>query len=223
MTGDRESVKKGPALRPDPVVPARKCTTGVIPRSFYRHDAMTLARELLGCCLVHREDGFTTAGRIVETEAYLQGDPAAHSFRGKTPRTSVLFGPPGHAYVYFVYGMHWCMNVVTGTGGDRGAVLLRALEPVEGIPVMEERRKTQELRLLCSGPARLAQALAITGEFNGSSLLTGPLRILARDRVPEDGTHGAEEIVQTTRVGISKAQDRPYRFYLRVSPHVSRR
>ena len=195
----------------------------ILPRSFYERDAITVATGLLGCCLVHREDGFVTAGRIVETEAYLQGDPAAHSFRGRTPRTSVLFGPPGHAYVYFVYGMHWCMNVVTGTGEDRGAVLLRALEPVEGIPAMEERRKTKELRLLCSGPARLAQALAITGEFNGSSLLTGPLRIVSKDRSPVDGTRGTEEIVQTTRVGISKAQDKPYRFYLKRSQHVSRR
>jgi len=195
----------------------------ILPRSFYERDAITVATGLLGCCLVHREDGFVTAGRIVETEAYLQGDPAAHSFRGRTPRTSVLFGPPGHAYVYFVYGMHWCMNVVTGTGEDRGAVLLRALEPVEGIPAMEERRKTKELRLLCSGPARLAQALAITGEFNGSSLLTGPLRIVSKDHSPVDGTRGTEEIVQTTRVGISKAQDKPYRFYLKRSQHVSRR
>ena len=195
----------------------------ILPRSFYERDAITVATGLLGCCLVHREDGFVTAGRIVETEAYLQGDPAAHSFRGRTPRTSVLFGPPGHAYVYFVYGMHWCMNVVTGTGEDRGAVLLRALEPVEGIPAMEERRKTKELRLLCSGPARLAQALAITGEFNGSSLLTGPLRIVSKDRSPVGGTRGTEEIVQTTRVGISKAQDKPYRFYLKRSQHVSRR
>jgi len=197
----------------------------LLPLSFYEQDAIAVARALLGCRLVHREDGVTTAGRIVETEAYLQGDPAAHSFRGKTRRTSVLFGPPGHAYVYFVYGMHWCVNVVTGGGGNRGAVLLRALEPVEGIAAMEERRGTRELRLLCSGPGRLTQALAITGELNGSSLITGPLRILSPDGIPghRQGGAGAEEIVQTTRVGISRAQDKPYRFYLKANPFVSRR
>ena len=192
--------------------------TGPVPAGFYRQDTLAVARQLLGCCLVHLEGENTTAGKIVETEAYLREDPAAHSFHGETKSNSVLFGPAGNAHVFFVYGMHWCMNVVTGTEPRRGAVLLRALEPVKGIPVMENRRKTKDMHHLCSGPGRLTQALAIAGECNGVSLADGPLRILAPANVLPEG-----EIVQTTRIGISRAQEAPYRFYLRDNKFVSRK
>jgi len=182
-----------------------------------------VARELLGCHLVHYDGENTTAGRIVETEAYLRQDPAAHSFHGKTRSNSVLFGPPGHAHVFFVYGKHWCMNVVTGRGDKRGAVLLRALEPVEGIPVMQERRGIGDIYLLCSGPGRLTQALAITGELNGVPLFSGLLRIGSPSSVPESGLSDKEEITQTTRIGISKAKDKLYRFSLKGNPNVSRK
>ncbi len=190
---------------------------------FYQQDTITVARGLLGCCLAHIDGTRTTAGMIVETEAYPRQDPAAHSFHGQTRANSVLFGPPGHAHLFFVYGMHWCMNVVTGKDDARGAVLLRALEPVQGIPVMQQRRGKGDLRLLCSGPGRLTQALGLTGELNGTPLDSGSLRMYSRQSVP--GFQPVEEsgIVQTTRVGISKAREEPYRFYLTGNPHVSRR
>lgn len=196
----------------------------ILPLSFYTGDTLDVARHLLGCHLIHRDGRNTTAGRIVETEAYLRQDPAAHSFHGKTRSNSVLFGPPGRAHIFFIYGKHWCMNVVTGEGDQRGAVLLRALEPLEGIPVMQERRGTMEKHLLCSGPGRLTQALAITGEFNGAPLFSGPLRITSPDNMPGSWLEhdGSQEIVQTTRIGISRATDQPYRFYLKGNPNVSR-
>jgi DNA-3-methyladenine glycosylase len=165
----------------------------------------------------------TTSGRIVETEAYLRQDPAAHSFHGRTTSNSVLFGPSGHAYVFFVYGMHWCMNVVTGGGPGGEAVLLRALEPVEGILVMEKRRGLKDPRLLCSGPGRLTQALAINGKYNGASLDSGPLQIWSPDSFSDTGVIPGREIVPATRVGISRARELPYRFYLKGNPYVSRR
>jgi len=195
----------------------------ILHQSFYARDTLTVAEHLLGQQLVHMDGENTTTGRIVETEAYLQQDPAAHSFHGKTGSNSVLFGPPGHAHIFFIYGKHWCLNVVTGQKDQRGAVLLRALEPVDGIPVMQERRGTTAIRLLCSGPGRLTQALAITGEFNGAPLFSGPLLIRSTDSLPASGHSAEAEIVQTTRIGISKAKDQPYRFYMKGNPHISRR
>jgi DNA-3-methyladenine glycosylase len=195
----------------------------ILPRSFYEEETVTVAKMLVGCYLVHLEGDMTTSGRIVETEAYLQQDPAAHSFHGRTPGNSVLFGPAGHAHLFFVYGRHWCMNVVTGRGAGGGeAVLIRALEPVEGIPVMQERRGLKDLRLLCSGPGRLTQALAITGEYNGLPLDAGPLQIWSPDSLSGSGVIFGQEIVQTTRVGISRAREFPYRFFLKANPYVSR-
>jgi len=122
----------------------------ILPQTFYEQDTITVAKRLLGCYLVHLEGEETTLGRIVETEAYLVHDPAAHSFIGKTKRNSVLFGPVGHAYVYFIYGMHYCFNVVTGREGMGEAVLIRALEPLQGMLVMRKRRRRQKLTLLCT-------------------------------------------------------------------------
>ena len=194
----------------------------ILPRSFYEEETVTVAKTLLGCYLVHREGNMTTSGIIVETEAYLQQDPAAHSFHGRTPGNSVLFGPAGHAHLFFVYGRYWCMNVVTGRGAGGEAVLLRALEPEEGIPVMQKRRGFKDLELLCSGPGRLTQALAITGKYNGRPLDAGPLQIWSPDSISGKGVIPQQEVVQTTRVGISRAREFPYRFFLKGNPYVSR-
>lgn len=156
------------------------------------------------------------AGRVVEVEAYRgRDDPAAHSFRGPTPRNAVMFGPPGHLYVYFSYGVHWCANA---TCGDGLAVLFRALEPVAGIDDMRaSRAAARRDRDLCSGPGKLTQALGITGELDGCDLTTGPVLVV------DDGTPPPAEPVVTTRVGITRAADEPWRFYLPGNPHVSRR
>jgi DNA-3-methyladenine glycosylase len=195
----------------------------ILPRSFYEEETLSVARMLVGCYLVHLEGDMTTNGRIVETEAYLRHDPAAHSFHGRTPGNSVLFGPAGHTHLFFVYGRHWCMNVVTGREAGGEAVLLRALEPVEGIPVMQKRRGLKALRLLCSGPGRLTQALAITGEYNGYPLDSDPLEIWSQDSLSGMGVTPVKEIVQTTRIGLSSAADLPFRFYLKGNPHISKR
>src|SRR5215469_8084845 len=187
----------------------------ILPQTFYEHDTITVAKALLECYLVHLEGEKTTLGRIVETEAYLVNDPAAHTFSGKTNRNSVLFGPVGHAYVYVIYGIHSCVNVVTGQEGTGEAVLIRALEPLRGMAVMQHRRKTEKLKLLCSGPARLTQALAIPLALNGSSLVDGPLQIWSADSLPSSPLSGNVEIVQTTRIGIRKARELPLRFYLK--------
>lgn len=194
----------------------------ILPQTFYEQDTISVAKKLLGCYLVHLEGEETTLGRIVETEAYLVNDPAAHSFIGKTKRNAVLFGPVGHAYVYFIYGMHYCVNVVTGREGVGEAVLIRALEPLRGIALMRQRRGTEKLTLLCNGPARLAEALAITLAFNGSPLFDGPLQIWSADSISTSPTIENADIVQTTRIGIVKARDMPLRFYLKGNRYISR-
>ena len=154
-------------------------------------------------------------GRIVETEAYDRIDPASHSFSGPTPRNVVMFGPPGRCYVYLSYGIHWCLNFVCQETGHGAAVLVRAIEPLYGIDVMRQRRGMDELRLLCSGPGRLGQALAVTRDLNGMRLDRKPFKILAGD--------GKPPIVSGPRIGISKAMDLPWRFGLAGSPFLSRR
>ena len=162
----------------------------------------------------------TTAGMIVETEAYLSGDPAAHSFRGKTKRNAVLFGPVGHAYVYLIYGMYYCINVVTGEEGSGEAVLIRALDPALGIPVMKRRRGVEDIRQLCSGPGKLTRAMGITRECNGASFMGEYLRIRSRDSAPGAVPVRKEDIARTTRVGIVKAAEEPLRFYLKGNPGI---
>lgn len=193
----------------------------ILDQMFYAQDTITVARQLLGCFLVHQQGKDTTLGRIVETEAYLWNDPAAHAFVGKTKRNSVLFGPIGHAYVYFIYGMHYCVNAVTGQEGKGEAVLIRALEPFQGIPVMQKRRQTDNLSLLCNGPARLTQALDITLSLNGAPLFDGELQIWSPDSLLSPSLSETAEIVETTRIGISKARELPLRFYLKGSRSIS--
>ena len=133
----------------------------MLDQTFYDQETVSVARQLLGCFFMHEEMEGTTIGRIVETEAYVANDPASHSFRGKTPRNAVMFGLAGKAYVYFIYGMYYCVNVVTGREGVGKAVLLRALEPIAGIELMQQRRHTHTLWQLCSGPGKLTQAMHI--------------------------------------------------------------
>ncbi len=195
----------------------------ILPPSFYERDTVTVAKDLLGCLLVHREEA-ATMGWIVEVEAYLRDDPAAHSYRGETPRNQAMFGPAGHAYVYRIYGLHTCFNVVTGPEGTGEAVLVRALEPAGGIGLMQARRGTDDPFALASGPGKLTQALNITMDLDGRSLSGGPLEIWSPESLPGRRAEGAGgEIVQTTRIGITKAADLPLRFYLKGSRYISRR
>ena len=176
-----------------------------------------VALNLLGNYLVHYTSQGTCVGRIVETEAYLSDDPACHASRGMTKRNQVMFGPPGHAYVYFVYGMYYCFNVVTGPSGVGEAVLIRALEPVKGIDLMFARRpKADRPENLCNGPAKLVLAMGISKEHNGISLCERPLWL-------EKNSFQKKEIVTTTRIGITEGAKLPYRFYLRDNRFVSRK
>ncbi len=196
----------------------------ILSPAFYERDTVTVARDLPGCLLVHREEAGTTMGWIVEVEAYLRDDPAAHSYRGETPRNRAMFGPAGHAYVYRIYGLHTCVNIVTGQEGVGEAVLIRALEPAAGIDLMRARRGTDDLLALASGPGKLTSALGITMDLNGTSLSDGPLQVWSPDSLPGRRPEGSPgEIVQTTRIGITKAADLPLRFYLKGSRYVSRR
>jgi DNA-3-methyladenine glycosylase len=181
--------------------------------SFFERSVHEVARDLVGCTVAHGE----TAGVIVETESYHADDPACHAYGGPTPRSSVLFGPPAHAYVYLSYGIHSLLNFVAEPDGAAAAVLIRALEPVQGIEVMRERRGAQRLEDLCSGPGKLTEALGITLDLNGVSLLDGPIAVRGRqDGVP------VPEIVTGPRIGISKATEHPWRFCAAESRFVSR-
>jgi DNA-3-methyladenine glycosylase len=194
----------------------------VLPASFYEQETVRVAQDLLGCFLERRESTGTVAGRIVETEAYIVGDEAAHSYKGMTKRNRILFGPVGNAYVYFIYGMHCCLNAVTGTAGSGEAVLIRALEPVEGIAMMEKRRKTSVPGALCSGPGKLTQAFGITLRCNGASLVDGPIRILSAASIPGFEPVEEPDIVRTTRIGITKSADLQLRFMIKGNRFVSR-
>jgi len=189
----------------------------VLPVSFYERPTLEVAPELLGCLLCRREtDGTYTTGRIVETEAYIgETDPACHAAAGRTPRTRVLYGPPGRSYVYFTYGMHYCFNVVTEPEGRPAAVLVRALHPVSGLDRMRARRGERQGPELTQGPARLCEAMAIDLDLNDVSL-AGPVL-----SVRSDGT-GVSNIASGPRIGIRVATDRPWRFWVEGDPFVSR-
>ena len=183
-------------------------------QSFYDRSVHDVARDLVGCTVRHRE----TAGRIVEVESYHMEEPACHAYVGLTPRTRVLFGPPGRAYVYFSYGIHALLNAVCEADGIGAAVLIRALEPVDGIDLMRERRGIEEITELCNGPGKLTQALGIGLDLNDTSLLgDGPIEILP----PQNGDR-PPKLIASERIGITKAVDLPWRFSDPRSRSVSR-
>ena len=197
-------------------------------RAFFDRDPVIVGRELLGKLLIRRERRTLLAGRIVEDEAYLgEEDPAAHAYNGRTPRNLVLFGPPGHAYVYFIYGNHYCLNVSCMPQGFAGCILLRAMEPVCGIGAMAHARGLQLLpepraallRLISSGPGRMSQALGITRNRDNGKDLTSRRSDLW---IADDGFR-PERVAITERIGITKAMDQPLRFMIAGNPFVSRR
>jgi DNA-3-methyladenine glycosylase len=181
--------------------------------SFYDRPVLDVARDLIGCVVTHGD----TAGVIVETEAYHDSEPASHAFVGLTPRTRTLFGPPGRAYVYFSYGMHALLNAVCEPPEVGAGVLIRALEPVDGIDHMRARRGVDAIRQLCSGPGKLTQALGIGLELNGSDLQRGPIVFSAPPRAWRDVEIGVD-----TRIGITRAADLPWRFVAVGNRFVSR-
>ena len=186
-------------------------------REFYLRDTVEAARDALGKVLVHETPDGIISGRIVETEAYLRDDPACHACRGMTNRNRVMFGEPGHAYVYFTYGFHYCLNFVTQPNGTAEAILIRALEPLEGIKLMRRNRRRDRLEDLCSGPGKLCQALGIDMSLNGEDLLGDRLYVL-------DDNTDAGEIIVRPRIGIRQAADNPWRFYpARALRWISRR
>lgn len=170
---------------------------------------------MLGCVLERQIDGHLLRAKIVETEAYDQTDVASHSYKGRTQRTEVMFGPSGYLYVYFTYGMHYCCNVVVGEKDYGAAVLIRAVEPLDGIEFMEERRGRGGVEVT-NGPAKVCQALSIDRLFNGHNLRSGELRLIPSSPIAQSS------IIQTTRIGISHGKEVPWRFYLKDNPFVSR-
>lgn len=182
---------------------------------FLNDSAEKVAPRLLGCILERVVDGQVMQAKIVEVEAYDQHDAASHSYRGSTPRNATMFGPAGHLYVYFTYGMHYCCNVVTGPENDGAAVLIRAVEPLTGTDTLQVYRQAAGPNLT-NGPAKLCQALSITMDLNGHSLLDAPLRLLPGEPV------STKDITATTRIGISKQKDALLRFYITGNPYVSR-
>ncbi|MCC6484354.1 MAG: DNA-3-methyladenine glycosylase [Armatimonadetes bacterium] len=181
-----------------------------LPERFWQQDTLAVARALPGKLLVSDIGNWRTAGRIVEVEAYVQDDAASHSYRGQTPRNAPMFGPPGRVYVYYIYGNHWCLNFVSAPEGVGEAVLIRAIEPLQGLETMAERRRRQGKHELLSGPGKLCQAMGITGALNSHPLDVGPLQLL------DDGWDPGP-LVETTRVGITSSADKPWRFYPRRS------
>jgi len=179
-------------------------------RAFFNRSVHEVAPDLIGTTLLFAGAG----GRIVEVEAYHHTDPAAHSFRGPTRRNAVMFGPPGYTYVYRSYGIHWCLNFVCEPEGSASAVLIRAIEPTEGLAAMRRRRGLSDERLLCSGPGRVCEALGITAADNGLGLDKAPFALFARS--------GAVEVVAGVRIGLTKAADKPWRYGLEGSRFLSK-
>lgn len=195
--------------------------TGPLPGAFYARSPLVVAPDLLGCRLVREAAGRRLAGRIVEVEAYFGAeDAASHAYRGLTERNRVMFGPPGRAYVYFIYGAYFCLNAVTGQDGEASAVLIRALEPLDGIEIMAARRGQRDLRALCSGPGKLCQALDINRTLNDCSLTLGI------DLWLEPGPPPREAVCSGPRVGVrgdEYALTVAWRFWLANNPHISTR
>jgi DNA-3-methyladenine glycosylase len=200
------------------MTPSAKTAGAIVPpplgrrlkRAFFARSVHEVAPDLIGTTLLFNGVG----GIIVELEAYHHSEPAAHSFRGPTPRNSVMFGPPGFTYVYRSYGIHWCLNFVCEQEGSAGAVLIRALEPTHGLAAMRRRRRLDDVRALCSGPGKLTEALGITGHHNGLGLDAAPFALHART--------GKVEIVSGVRIGITKAVDLPWRYGMKGSKFLSK-
>ena len=215
---------------------ARQTFGEPLPTSFYDRETVTAARDLLNCILVRALPEGVTAGRITETEAYTQDDPSSHSHGGKRTRNAPMFGPPGHAYLYFIYGAHSCLNAVTNAEGVGEAVLIRALEPLAGVELMHARRgltetetpagkeaaaeraRVRRLQALCGGPGRLCQALGLDRSLNGADLTLGSALWSAPPKEPAN----PDSILATPRIGISQAQDYLWRFTLRGDLFTSR-
>ena len=189
--------------------------------AFFRQDTVELARKLLGCLLIHRTLDGVAGGMIVETEAYVGAiDKACHAYRNRSERTEIMYHDGGYAYVYFIYGMHHCFNVVTGPEGEGNAVLIRALEPVTGLELMQRRRNTKSVQNLCNGPGKLCQALAITKNEYGLDLCAtdSPLRLIRYRHIPD------VRIAATPRINVAYAEEAaawPWRFYVKDNPYVS--
>ncbi len=183
--------------------------------SFLNQPAPVVAPLLLGCVLEREINGKKLRAQIVETEAYDQNDVASHSYRGETPRTKVMFGPAGYLYVYFTYGMHYCCNIVVGKEGEGAAVLIRAVEPLLGEDILSQNRNNKTGREITNGPAKLCQALMIDKALNGHDLRKPPLKLVPASPIEKS------QVIQTTRIGISRGKDLPWRFYIKNNPYVS--
>ena len=209
-------------------------STGFLGEEFYAGPTLSLARRLLGCELVHTSAEGTTAGLIVETEAYLTNDPACHAYVRQTPRNAPMFGVPGTVYVYQIYGQYYCVNIASGPEGVGEAVLIRALQPTEGLELMAHRRREAYDRIqgvfgrpasprvftpatLCKGPARLVTAMGIHKGLNHDLLQQGPLVVRAGRPVAD------ADVVQTTRIGLTAGAELPYRFYIAGNPFISKK
>jgi len=215
-----------------------------LPREFYLQHTVDAARRLLNCLLISVAPEGLTAGRIAETEAYTQEDPACHAYRGQTPRNASMFGPPGHAYVYFTYGMHYCFNAVTAPVSAAEAVLIRSIEPLAGLELMAARRgldshkaesapappsdaeaRQRRIRLgrhLCGGPGKLCMACRLTRADDGQDLTIAG-RLWIAPPLPEYGELADTDIVASRRIGITRGVELPWRFYARNEPYISRR
>ncbi len=190
-----------------------------LPRRFYIRETLTVAEELLGKKLVRHTDNTRLVGKIVEVEAYRgSDDPGSHAYRGMTPRNRLMFGKGGFAYVYFTYGMHYCFNVVTERQNAPGAVLIRALEPLNGIETMRKNRGNKNLLNLTNGPAKLTEAMNITKKQNGLDLTRSKELFICEPKVKEKF-----EVVSTKRIGIKGGADKPWRFYIKNNKSVSRK
>lgn len=194
-------------------------TPAILPRTFYEKNTVRVAKELLGKVLVRRLGSMRLEGIIVETEAYRGHDDAgSHAYRGQTKRNQVMFGEPGHAYVYFTYGMHYCLNVTTEPIGQPGAVLVRAVQPIRGVSEMMSLRGTQHVEDLTNGPAKLTQAFAVTKTLNGHDLTSGRKLYIAELSSPEPCS-----LASGTRIGIKAGAEKPWRFFAKGNSFVSKR
>jgi DNA-3-methyladenine glycosylase len=211
-----------PAQKSASSKPALSSSYRKLPRSFYLRPALRVAKDLLGTYFIRRVGDTRLVGKIVEVEAYDESDPASHSYRGRTRRNDVMFWKGGHLYVYFTYGMHFCANVVTGPEGRGEAVLIRAIEPVEGLEIMRRNRSGRKNsphiteKNLTNGPAKFCEAFGIGREENGSDLLEDYISITRGERIPPS------KILQSTRIGIRNGREKRWRFYVKGNKWVSR-